>query len=704
MFGRMRTGWRRWAGCLVVMMCSFAAADGAEESSSTGHTPVVHGSIDVTAEAIAVPAVTLIDREALRETVPIGDGSEVLRNVSGADLGRMGGHGLEPFVRGLSQGDITVLLDGATVHGGCPNRMDPSTSYAAAETTDSVMVIRGVQTVRYGPGAPGGTVIFDRVAPFFQDSTWKADVAAGGTSWSSDPELGLDASVGLGDWSLRVLGSYRNTDNYEDGDGVEVRSAADSASGTVMGGWRPDDATMLELSYEHSTTDDALFAGAGMDSPESTADIVRFQTERSPSGGGLGWRLDAFADTVDHVMDNYSLRPLTAPMAMRAPSDTSTWGARGHVDLGRIAPLLIGLTVESANADATRFAGPNPGMVSMKQSILWADVTTTQVGAFVEGSATLGASTRLVFGARVDRFSADAARADEVTLGGSGPAPRQLWTSYTGHGNDDWSSTEFGALVRVQHAAGPWQLFGGLSRSVRVADATERYLGANSPTAPMRWIGNPGLAPSRTHQLDLGAGWSTTSVNLSAAVFAADVDSFILRDRAHGQPGILQSDGATVYRNVDARRYGAETDVSIQLMTPLMLTGSLSWVWAENTTDNRPIAQTPPLHGNLGLAWRHGRWGAGGTARFAAKQTRVDDDPTTGSGLDTGQTPGWAVLDLDGSIEIGAGFGLRIGVANAFDRTYANHLNRGNLFDPEPVQVNEPGRTYWVRLRWSGGG
>jgi iron complex outermembrane receptor protein len=441
-----------------------------------------------------------------------------------------------------------------------------------------------------------------------------------------------------------------------------------------------------------------------MDSPDSTADIVRFQTERSPLDGGIGWRLDAFADTVDHVMDNYSLRPLAAPMAMRVPSDTSTWGARGHVDLGNIAPLLVGLTVESANADATRFAGPSPEMVSMKQSILWADVTTAQIGAFVEGSATVGRSTRLVYGARIDRFTAEAARADETTLGGNGPAPRQLWTSYTGNGDDDWSSTELGGLVRLQHTVGRWQLYGGLSRTARVADATERYLGANNPMAPMRWVGNPGLDPAISHQLDLGAGWSTASTNLGLAVFAADVDGFILRDRAHGQPGILQSDRATIYRNVDARRYGAEADVSIQLMTPLMLTGSLSWVWAENTTDDRPIAQTPPLHGNLGLAWRHGRWGVGGTARFAAKQTRVDDNPMTGSGLDAGQTPGWGVLDLDGSLEIGAGFGLQLGVTNVFDRTYANHLNRASLFDPEPVQVNEPGRSYWLRLRWSGRG
>jgi iron complex outermembrane receptor protein len=220
----------------------------------------------------------------------------------------------------------------------------------------------------------------------------------------------------------------------------------------------------------------------------------------------------------------------------------------------------------------------------------------------------------------------------------------------------------------------------------------------------MRWIGNPGLAPAVSHQLDLGAGWQRGGSMVNLTLFGADVSDYILRDRAHGQPGILQSDNATIYRNIDARRYGMEADAVVRLSNPLTFTGSLAWVWAENTTDSRPIAQTPPVHGNIGVAWAQSRWSAAGIVRFAAEQTRVDDDPMTGSGQDTGESPGWAVLDLNGSVTIGAGFALQAGVANVLDRTYANHLNRANVFDPEAVQVNEPGRTYWIRLRWNGKG
>jgi iron complex outermembrane receptor protein len=126
-------------------------------------------------------------------------------------------------------------------------------------------------------------------------------------------------------------------------------------------------------------------------------------------------------------------------------------------------------------------------------------------------------------------------------------------------------------------------------------------------------------------------------------------------------------------------------------------------VRGENRTDDRPLAQIPPLQGSLQLQYSFKRWQAAGLFNWAASQTRVDDDPLTGSGQDYGETPGYGVVDLSGSYEILQSLSIVAGVDNLFDRAYANHLNRGNLFDPDPVRINEPGRTFWVRLSWRGG-
>ncbi len=709
----LRKGWQllRGTGISVVLVaaasCWYASSTGAndatDESTEPNGPPVVHGSVEVTANAVPIPLTTIIDRESARSTVPLGDGSEVLRGVVGADLGRMGGHGFEPFVRGQSQGDLTVLLDGAVVHGGCPNRMDPATAYITTESIDRVVVIRGVQTVRYGPGAPGGTVLYERQVPDLGARHWTIDVGTGLSNWSGRPDLALDAAVGLGGWTLRALASSRDLESYQDGDGVEVRSAARTSSAMLMAG-RLRPGSLLELSYEWADTTDALFAGAGMDAPESTAHILRARSEGRTEGGRFGWRVDAFYDTVDHLMDNYSLRPLRAPMALEVPTETSTVGLRGQLEIDGSLPLLVGFTVERAEADATRFGGPTADTVSVVQSIMWPGVRRDQYGLFIEGIIPVAPRTGLTYGARADRFSASAGRADEPAMGGNGPTPRQLWGRYYGETDATWSHSGVGALVRLEHAVGAWSLQAGLSRTLRPADATERFLGANSAAPAMRWLGNPALEPARTHQLDLGAVWSGGGSKVSLTLFAADVDEHQLRDRARGQDGVLQSDGAQVYRNVAARRYGVELDSVYRGSGPLGLSAGLWWVWAENTTDNRPIAQTPPLSGRVSAAWRAPRWTGSGTVRFAARQDRVDDDPSTGSGLDAGPTPGWVVLDLTATVPLGRGCDLAVGMANVFDRTYANHLNRGSLFDPDPVRVNEPGRTLWVRLSWQAHG
>ncbi|HNQ92979.1 MAG TPA: TonB-dependent receptor plug domain-containing protein, partial [Alphaproteobacteria bacterium] len=110
-----------------------------------------------------------------------GDGGQYLTSVTGVTGSRMGGHGIEPVIHGQQQTQLNVLNDGAYIHGGCPNRMDPPTSYAPPESFDSITVMKGYQSVKYGPGGTGGTVLFERKPLAFTDDAFgtKATVNAG---------------------------------------------------------------------------------------------------------------------------------------------------------------------------------------------------------------------------------------------------------------------------------------------------------------------------------------------------------------------------------------------------------------------------------------------------------------------------------------------------------------------------------------------
>nr|WP_241214499.1 TonB-dependent receptor plug domain-containing protein [Vibrio alfacsensis] len=57
---------------------------------------------------------------------------------------------------------VSIIDDGQQIAGTCGGRMDPPTNYISPETYDQVTVIKGPQTVRYGPVGSAGTVLFER--------------------------------------------------------------------------------------------------------------------------------------------------------------------------------------------------------------------------------------------------------------------------------------------------------------------------------------------------------------------------------------------------------------------------------------------------------------------------------------------------------------------------------------------------------------
>ncbi len=685
-----------------------AAGDGDQGSPEAAGDRLRFGErLEVLGRESPIPTIEVLGRREL-PPMPAGDGADLLRGLAGVSLGRMGGHGLEPRIRGLGESNLNILVDGAAIHGGCPNRMDPPASFAATSGFDLLTVVKGMQSLRYGAGGSAGTVLFERRAPLpGADRPWRAEASTGQGSWNDGPELSLNATWARRSFYLRADAESRRLDSYEDGAGETVRSAFESRAANLMIGIGDRADGFLELGYERSRTDDALFAGAGMDSPYDRGETFRVKAHH-PGGGGRwsGLEADLYLSRVDHLMDNYSLRARSAPMAMRVPTTSDTLGGRasGQLDIGDHLRLTVGLDYQQNERRALRFAGPSEDRVSMLQAVMWPSAELTQAGLFVEGDRSLGDKSRLRLGIRLDSFEASAPESD-LAPAGKNASPNQLYRLYYGTTAEPWDETGVSALARYERSLRPgWTVFTGASRSLTAPDATERYLGAGNPVATRRWVGNPGLTAAAHHQLDLGVAATAESHRWSATAFLDLVDDFVLRDRAAGQAGILLADRASIYRNVDARLVGLELDGSWAPSDALTLRGNAGWVRGENRSDDRPLAQIPPLQGVAALDYAKGPWRGTAAVRWAVEQTRVDDDPSTGSGLDFGPTPGWAVLDLRAALPLAHGLEILAGIDNLLDRTYAEHLNRGNLSDPAPVRANEPGRTARLRLRRTGDG
>ena len=637
------------------------------------------------------PNVEIIDTADIDTRIP-ADAGEALRDINGVSASRMSQHGVDPIIRGQSATQLNVLLDGGYVHGACPNRMDPPTSFASFDTYDRVIVEKGVQSVQHGMGGSGGTVLFERdtaakaATPGVQG---RAGIA--GSSNGLDYGVHGDVLYSNGKAYLRTFAERKDASNYEDGDGREVRSAMERTAGGLVAGYRISENAGIEGTIEASRGDDALYAGAGMDAPKDDMDAYRLKYWNQNMGGAIdGVKVEAWRSDVEHLMDNYSLRTNTG-MWMEAPSEVTTQGARITLTSKPSGSLKLdyGLDVQDVSREGWLQGVNKMTGARTLVSRMWPDASLSSIGGFVEGLYAVSANQRIKAGLRLDSVTASI----DTGLNNSIATNMMVPAAIRDDARQDQDNTAVGGLLRYEHDLNKGlTAFTGLSRSVRQPDATERYV-LQAGGGKINWLGNPALDPEVHHQIDAGLTGKGHDLKWEAVVFYDDVSDYVLRDVV----GTM-----TTYRNIDATLFGAELSAQWMIAQGWHAHGALAYVIAENDTDNRDLPQIPPLNGRVGIDYSATRWHAGGLVRFADRQDKVDyfDYYTLAAGE---ETPSYAVLDLYAGYHFTRNTSLKFGVDNVFDRLYAEHVNRtfsytdGGIF-ATGERIYEPGRTFWARL------
>ncbi len=654
---------------------------------------------------LQTPAVDSLNVDDNLNITPYSDSADSFKSLPGLSAGRFGGHGLEPVIRGQSQNQINVIDSDAYVFGGCPNRMDPPSSYLDLESADVLTIVKGYQSVLNGSGGAGGTIIVERNTPKKLDSALgyygSADAGFDGNSqsWFS----GAQATGGTDQAYVKATARIKDAENYEDGNGNVVRSSFAEKSGGFALGITPED-THLYAGYDFKKIDDALFPGAGMDSVLAENQTFRLGFEKHYANQLLSLiNVSAYGTLVDHVMDTYSLRP-NPTMFARVDSQSDTFGAKLKTDF-----TLSDQTVHSVvewrrnNRNSDKYMGMMASNVSNLQSVMWPDITLDEIGLGLETSFILSEQDLLVVGGRYDYVSVEYGRANDVAAA-SGLSANDLYRQFYGATAKDEHEHNLSGLLRLEHKLdNDTTLYSALSRSVRTADATERGLANYTMMMGnnLSWVGNPNIKPEKHHQLEAGVSVAKEEWDTNVSLYANRVSDYILRDSARGQNGILvTATNADIYRNVDALLSGVEVEGSWDIAQNWTLSADATYTYGENLDDDMVLAQIPPLQGHVNLAWlASDAITVNQGMRWATTQTRVDTDPTVGSGLDVGKTSGYAVFDFNTIVKHTEDARFIIGVNNLFDQTYANHLNRSNISDPTQIQVNEPGRSFYAQLK-----
>ncbi len=646
---------------------------------------------------------------------PSADAGDYLRNVPGVTSGRMGGHALEPVIRGQSRGQLTIINDGAFLEGAGPNRMDTSAAFADIDTADVVIVQRGYQSVQNGPGGSGGTIIVEHHAPTFGDGRnikGRLDGAyeSNGRIWS----MAGNISARRDHFYLRLNGHFKDANNYDDGGGNEVRTAFRIYGGSAEAGY-DDEATQASIGLSREETRDTLFPGAGMDSPEGHATILRGKFHHDFDGNSVlqALQVNIYRSRAFHKMNNFSLRDRMM-MFRQAELDAITTGGKIAADLKiNETDITIGFDIKNVNHQGIRYGNNmDRTRVNLVQSVLIPDATIRNIGLFAETALSLSDKLTLKAGLRHDMVKSRADNGDmknSLVMPGMMPmSANMLYNIYYGRAATPQTENNTGGLLRAEYNLDDeTSVYLGLGRSNRSANTVERYVASLRGTVVMpsgvtlnsSWIGNPDLLPEKHTEFDMGFGVRKTGWNILLSAYYDDINDYIFRDRAHGQAGILLANNALVYRNINARIWGFELEGGANITDRLKLFGNISYTNGQNQNLDIPLAQIPPFSYDLTITYQKDIWSAGGHLHGSLRQNRIDANPLTGSGRDAGVTAGYAVIDMFAAVKIIGKTRIQLGISNLFDIFYANHLNRESLNDAAAVRVNEAGRSFYFRLQ-----
>ena len=639
----------------------------------------------ITAIAPSSPLTIVTNPKDPRQPVPASDGGDYLKTIPGFALIRNGGTNGDPVLRGMFGSRLNILTNGGMMLGACPGRMDAPTSYISPETYDKLTVIKGPQTVLWGPGASAGTILFEREPEHFGELGTRVNASVlAGSNGRFDKTLDAAAGGPLG--YVRVIGNTAHSDDYKDGNGDTVPSRYDKWNGDIALGWTPDADTLLELTAGKGDGE-ARSAGRGMDGSQYKRESLGLRFEKSNLGEVLD-KIEAqvYYNYADHVMDNYTLRTpsgtgmMSGPMASNV--DRRTLGARIKATwLWADYQLISGIDAQT-NEHRKRMG---MGIDTYKDANWSKDADFHNYGAFGELTWYAAERDRVITGARLDRASAKDYRA---TLGSkmmSRPNPTYDKTR---------ADTLPSGFVRYEHdmANSPTTVYAGLGHAQRFPDYWELFSPTSGPAGSVNAF--DAIKPEKTTQLDMGLQYKTQDLEAWASVYAGEIRDYILFDYAKG---------SSQAQNINARVMGGELGAAYQLTANWKADATLAYAWGKNTTDGKALPQMPPLDTRLGLTYSEDDWSAGALWRVVARQDRIDRNAGNVVGKDYDKSAGFGVFSLNGAYRLNKNLKVSAGVDNLLNKNYSEHLNMaGNAGygypANDPTPINEPGRTLWTKI------
>lgn len=626
------------------------------------------------------------------------DAAALAARLPGAALINNGAISGQVQYRGLFSDRLAIRVAGQSFQTGGPNAMDPPLHYAPAILLDSISVTRGAAPVSEGPGM--GAMVDARLKGVdFTASAALTPVASLASSYrSADNGVAVGGVAGLASERVRfnVIAAWEQGDDYRIPGGRARDTGYERLTYGLSAGFSTGD-NRLSLDWRRQETGNSGNPPYGMDIDYFHTDFVRAGFEGKL--GTLPFDLTLGFTDVSHGMDNYSQRPAPTELSKYrysyAEAQTLTGAAR--LGLGPVRIGVDGMTIDRM-VNITNPNTPNFIIGSLDQ------VRQERIGAFAEARFA-HAGWQADLGVRVDGHNG---RMNNPQTGNAVPVMIANLAKATALTNGVRKDTTWDAVIRLWRDEGMVRPRLTLSRKSRVPNAVERFswlpTEASGGLADGNiYIGSQTLKPEVAWSAEGGIDLVSGPVTFRPSVFYRRIEDYVQGTTVPSSMGAqiaiaTMNDDPTplIATNVEAELYGADADLTWQVLDRLKLEGTVSYVRGKRRDIADNLYRIAPLNGRVALTWQAQGWSVTGEAVGAARQSKVSS--TNGEAA----SPGWVAANLWFDVALGQSISLSGGVENLFNRRYSDHLAGRNRIIGSGVAVGEklpaPARSLFVRL------
>jgi len=673
---------------LAVAYASSALAENETSGENTKSNDSAIEEIVVSGQKLTTQrAAIAVDREIVLDT------ADAFSRLPGADRNRNGPlTGIAQY-RGMYGDRVSVNIDGLGVISGGPNAMDAPLSYVSPMITEELALERGVPGVASAPEAIGGHVDATIARGRFGDGDAFGMSGMAGARYSDNGDTTSTAArltMSNRAHRISVVGQADRGDDQR------------TPAGRIVPSEVARDRYDLSYAFRDKRTDFQAFAGR-LDTRDTGTPALAMDIRYIDSAlYGLSLAREISSSTritaragytdVDHVMDNFSLRPPPASgmqyrqnraggrgtvFVLSADHDFESFTLRGGVD-GRFAE------------HESLISNPNNTMFFIHN---FNDIQRDVTGAFV----TLERQSRSSNWEAGVRYVDVASSAGSVSFGGlmdmmAMNAAMLADAFNAADRNLSWGNVD--AVIKYSRYLGPNAKFNiDIGSKTRAPSYQELYLWlplqATGGLADGRnYIGNLELDAERSNEIAVGIDWATDRFSISPQAYFKDIDNYITGTPSTVMPAnmlamMMSGSGALQFNNVDAEIYGLDLGWRLTLSERVHADGNASYSRGRRTDISDDLYRQAPPNGSFALSFVEETWSLRGEVIAYDRQDRVSsingELPTSGYAIVNGQLTWYALPSL--RVELHAN--------NLFDRGYQPHLAGVNRVSDVDIPVGE---------------